>query len=97
MKNPPGLINGARVIQWSAIDRRHRPTQNCRQIVAGQVQGPAAGLAICRYEDDDAYYLFGCDPHWNQITDTWHPSLEAAMEQAEFEYEGVSATWRSVI
>ncbi len=27
------------------------------------------------------------------ITDTWHATLEEALEQAEFEYEGVSKTW----
>jgi hypothetical protein len=39
--------------------------------------------------------LFGCDKEWHHITDTWHESLEEAKRQAEFEYEGVSATWRN--
>jgi hypothetical protein len=96
MKQPPNLINGAPLVRWSAIDERHRPTGNCRQIVAGEPQGPAAGLAICRYEGEKAYYLFGCDAEWNTVTDTWHESLEAAVEQAEFEYEGVTGTWNII-
>jgi hypothetical protein len=51
-------------------------------------------LAICRYEGEEAFYLFGCDAEWNPITDTWHPSLEEAQQQAEFEYEGVRDTWQ---
>ncbi|MBM4018279.1 MAG: hypothetical protein FJ288_08130 [Planctomycetes bacterium] len=96
MKQPPELVGGAKVVRWSAIDGRHRPTGNCRHIVAGVLQGPAAGLAICQYEGETAYYLFGCDPEWNTVTDTWHESLEDALEQAEFEYEGVSETWNVV-
>ena len=69
-----------------------RLTTGC-SVVAGVLQGPAAGLAICQYEGETAYYLFGCDDEWNTVTDTWHEALEGALEQAEFEYEGVSRTW----
>lgn len=40
--------------------------------------------------------MFGCDGDWNTVTDTWHETLEGALEQAEFEYEGVTATWNVV-
>ena len=55
-----------------------------------------AGIAISQSDDDDAYYLFGCDAEWQTVTDTWHQTLEEALRQAEFEYEGVSATWNVV-
>ncbi|MGQ9547059.1 MAG: hypothetical protein ACUVWS_00380, partial [Roseiflexus sp.] len=57
------------------------------------LQEPAAGLAICQYEGETSCYLFGCDSDWNAVTDTWHETLEDALDQAEFEYEGVSKTW----
>jgi hypothetical protein len=88
----PNLIGEATVVCYSPIDSRHRPTGGCRQIVAGVLQGPAAGVAICRY-DASGYYLFGCDENWQSVTDTWHPTIEEAKAQAEFEYEGVSMTW----
>ncbi|HMB29561.1 MAG TPA: hypothetical protein VKS99_15735 [Blastocatellia bacterium] len=93
MKSAPRSIGGAKVICFTPIDSRHRHTGNCRQIVAGALQGAAAGLAICRYEGQDGYYLFGCNAEWDSVTDTWHQTLEEAKEQAEFEYEGVSETW----
>jgi len=96
MNQSPEVIGGARVVRWSAIDSRHRPTGNCRQIVAGERQGPAAGLAVCRYDGEEGYYLFGCDQEWHSVMDTWHETLEQALQQAEFEYEGVSATWNVV-
>lgn len=60
----------------------------------GVLQGQAAGLAICRYEAESGFYLFGCDAEWRCVTDSWCQTIEDAMNQAEFEYEGVSATWQ---
>jgi len=81
------------VICYSPIDERHRFTANTRQIVAGRLIGAMSGLAICQYPGDDSFYLFGCDADWSNVTDTWSQTLEDAKRQAEFEYEGVSATW----
>lgn len=93
MNRAPSEIDGAKVVLYTPVDERHRHTGNCRQVVAGALMGAAAGLAICRYEGDASFYLFGCGPDWNVLTDTWHETLEDAKAQAEFEYEGVSATW----
>jgi hypothetical protein len=90
----PRKISGATVVLFTPIDERHRYTGNCRQTVAGVLQEPAAGLAICQYDGEDSFYLFGCDKHWSGITDTWHRTIEEAVAQAEFEYEGVAATWQ---
>lgn len=93
--NPtPASIGNAKVIAFAAIDQRHRPTRACRHIVAGELQGPVAGLAICKYEADAGYYLLYCDPEWNPITDTRHDTVEDAKHQAETEYAGVSSTWQ---
>ena len=95
MKSAPAQIGGAKVICYTSIDQRHRHTGNTKQIVAGILQGAAAGLAICQYEGEDSYYLFGCDSEWTSVTDTWHQSFEDAKRQAEFEYVGVSTTWQA--
>jgi hypothetical protein len=94
VKDAPEFIDGAKVILFTPIDQRHRLTGNCRQVVAGVPQGPSAGLAICKYEGEEGYYLFGCDATWRAVTDTWHQTVEEAMCQAEFEYEGVMGTWQ---
>ncbi|HLK59631.1 MAG TPA: hypothetical protein VKU00_23930 [Chthonomonadaceae bacterium] len=95
MQLPPEKVGGAKVICFTPIDERHRHTGNCKQIVADVLLEVAAGLAICQYEGEDSYYLFGCDAEWNTLSDTWHVTLENAKEQAEFEYAGVSATWQT--
>jgi hypothetical protein len=58
--------------------------------------GPAAALAICQYEGEDGFYLFGCNGAWQVVTDTWHSTLDEAIRQAEFEYPGISACWKSL-
>lgn len=93
MKSCPPTIGGARVVFYTPIDDRHRFTGGCKQIVAGQLMGPMAGLAICYQASEDAFYLFGCDVEWQSVTDTWHQTVEDAKHQAEFEYEGVGKTW----
>jgi hypothetical protein len=93
LRPAPDRIGGAKVLWFSPIDHRHRPT-GCRHLVGEDLQGAAAGLAICEYENEDAFYLFGCDAEWKSVTDSWHPTVEEARRQAEFEYEGVSATWQ---
>jgi hypothetical protein len=90
----PKQIDGANVVLCTPIDARHRHRGNCRHIVAGVLQGPAAGLAICQYDGEDGFYLLGCDEHWSCVTDTWHQTIDEAMRQAEYEYEGVAATWQ---
>ncbi|MBK8253221.1 MAG: hypothetical protein IPK82_11215 [Polyangiaceae bacterium] len=93
MNQPPMVIGSARVLRWSVLDEGQRPTGGWGHIVGGNLQGPVAGLAICEC-GGETVYLFGCDAEWNVVTDTWHETLEKALRQAEFEYEGVTATWK---
>ena len=93
MRPIPRTINDANVVCFTPIDRRHRPTGACRHTVDGVPQPPFAALAVCRYGDDGGYYLLYCDEEWNAVTDTWHATVEDAIAQAEFEFEGTSATW----
>lgn len=76
------------------LDHRHRPTGKTRHEVSGSLIPTPAALAICRYESNPGYYLFYCDSDWRVSTDTWHPSLDAARQQAEFEFEGIGVTWK---
>lgn len=89
----PEEIGGAKVIFYTAIDKRHSFTNATKQIVRGKLIKEISGLAICKYENESAYYLFGCNENWESITDTWHEEIEDAINQAEFEYKGTQDTW----
>ena len=91
----PDTIGNAKVVCFTRIDSRHKHTGNTSQITASQVVSTVTNLAICQPQGEQAFYLFGCDDTWRNITDTWHQSLEEAKAQAEFEYVGVASTWKS--
>lgn len=93
MSEPPAEFDGARVLAYATFSDTVTPTGRTAHYVGGELIGPAAGLAIVRYDGDSAYYLFYLDADWQVITDTWHPSEASAREQAEFEYCGVTSRW----
>jgi hypothetical protein len=86
MRPAPKLVGGKEAVFYSPIDERHHVTANAIKTVA-----TVAGLAICK--TGSAFYLFGCDENWNAVTDTYHDSLKEALDRAEWEYEGITATW----
>ena len=94
-KTPPGQLGAAEVVAFTAIGSGHHRTGRARHVVGGRQLGSAAGLAVARYAGEPGYYLFYCDEYWNPIASTWHDTIEEAKRAAEYEYEGVSATWES--
>ena len=40
-----------------------------------------------------AVFLWRLSAALEEISDTWHPTVEEALEQANFEYEGVLGDW----
>ena len=92
MHPPPAVFSDFPLVCYTPIDWRHQPTGACTHTVGGEVLGPVAGLAVCT-DAGSGYYLFYCDAAWKPITDTWHPTLDEALDQAEFEYAGTATTW----
>ncbi len=52
-----------------------------------------AELQIVYYPGYQGYYLLYLDEQGNELTDTWHATLEDAMAQADFEFEVKSDDW----
>lgn len=90
----PETVGGCRVLYFTTIDERHKPTHAYRHTVDGKIIEQVWGLAICQRLDHPSFYLFRCEYDYVPITNTWHATLEEAFEQAEFEYVGVNATWQ---
>ena len=89
MEAPPKELDGAAVIYYVVLSEKHRRTGACRHFVDGQLMGPVPALAICRYDGEDAAYLFHCGDGWGVITDDLFASVEDALEQAAIQYEGL--------
>ncbi len=90
----PPPLNGPGLAQFATVTLATPTSGRTLHTVNGRAMPPASGLAIYHSDDGNGYYLFGCDAAWEVLTDTWHASLEEAMEQAEFEYPGISNHWQ---
>jgi hypothetical protein len=95
--NPPRLVGGAHLRFFVIIDNLYTYTGNTKHYTNNHLLPPMQALALCQYENDSGFYLFGCDLQWNTITDTYHDTLEEAFEQATFEYAGLERHhWHAV-
>jgi|tagenome__1003787_1003787.scaffolds.fasta_scaffold19002463_2 hypothetical protein len=80
-----------------ALDaERHRPTGNTLHVIGDQAMGPAAALRIVRYDEGPGFYLLYLDAAGEEMTDTWHQTLDDAPHQAEFEFSVASSEWHNI-
>jgi hypothetical protein len=94
------MLGSAVVDRYARLTEGFRPTGRTRHYLGaivvddGELEGgtlipAAAALAIAHYLTEDGYYLFGLDVRGDVQSDTWHETIEDALAQAEFEYEGL--------
>jgi len=50
-------------------------------------------LIIAKYEDCSGYYLLHIDKEGKEMTDTYHETIEDALEQADFEFGVQPEEW----
>jgi hypothetical protein len=89
MIKPPPLIDGATILRFADVSDS-LVTGATRHVVNGDEVTEFAALAIAQYPSDSGFYLFYCNENWEAMTDTYHETLEAAIEQAEFEFHPVA-------
>ena len=85
----PKELDGAKVLRYAVVSDDVEPTGTTRHLARGVELGPAAALAIANYEGRHGVYLFYLDEHGEVVTDTFHDSVEKALDQAAFEYRGL--------
>jgi hypothetical protein len=90
---PPNKIDNADLIAFVVLSDNQTRTGLTKHYVEGVLIENFYGLSICKYPDVEGYYLFYCDTSWDAVTDTYHESLEGAIEQAEFEFTNTRNNW----
>ena len=81
----------------------HRPTGKTRhtsgtisdegELIRGPELPAPHSLMIAQLQPDRGYYLLYLDESGEEITDTYHDSLEKALEQAEWEFNVKTDEW----
>jgi hypothetical protein len=75
---------------------QHKPTGRTLHREGTRGLPRAHELKIVQFEGDAGYYLLHIDSNGEEITDTYHPTLEDAMKQAEWEYRVRNDEWRNI-
>ena len=66
------------------------------EVVSGPELPTPSALMIAQLPTDRGYYLLYLDEQGNEITDTYHDSLEKAVEQAKWEFQVEPDEWEMV-
>jgi len=72
---------------------RFRPTGKTRHSIGSAKAPVPSSLSIGQMPDDPGYYLLYLDEGGHEITDTYHETLQSALEQASWEFEVPETAW----
>ena len=81
------------VVARVKLQSHHVPTGRTHHVIAGEAMAAPAQLRVTRWADDAGFYLMYCDAEGQEMTDTWHETLEKAFRQAQFEFGVTPAEW----
>jgi hypothetical protein len=84
------------VVKQVRLGPEHRPTGKTRHYLGAVELPPASMLRIMRYPNEPGFYLLYFDDNDNELTDTFHDTLEGAFKQAEFEYGVEPDEWQTI-
>ncbi|MBN56852.1 hypothetical protein [Thalassolituus sp. UBA3500] len=91
MSKPPQEIDGAKVLEWAWSGEK--PFGVIRY-ETGEVATKIFGLAICQYEDSEAFYRFSCDFNWEKEQDSVCGSIAEAKDNLPNQYKDIKAQWK---
>jgi hypothetical protein len=70
-----------------------RATGKTRHYRGGELLPLPRSLEIVQVPPDTGYYLLYIDERGAEVSDTWHESLDRAMEQANYEFGLLAREW----
>ncbi|MGH8550153.1 MAG: hypothetical protein ACRERU_16430 [Methylococcales bacterium] len=81
------------VLRRVNLDSRHCPTGKTKHYIGETALPPPAALEIVSYPDEQGFYLLYLDDAGNELTDTFHETIDKAMAQAEWEFSVQPNEW----
>ncbi|HLP41412.1 MAG TPA: hypothetical protein VK465_07895 [Fibrobacteria bacterium] len=84
-----------RIIKRIKLKPFNAPTGNTRHFLGQTELAPPSELVIVQYPEDPGFYLLYLDTDGEELTDTYHETLEKALDQAEWEFGVKPADWVS--
>lgn len=81
------------VLKEVRLNAKHQPTGNTIHYLGDERMQTPKQLRIMKYSDGVEYYLLYLDENGNELTDTCHETLQAALEQANWEFDIKPSEW----
>jgi hypothetical protein len=85
-----------RVLREARLRPEHQSTGRTRHFKGAWELPTPSELRIVQYVGDPGFYLFYCDDAGREMTDTYHDTLEEALEQARWEFGLEPSDWAVV-
>jgi hypothetical protein len=84
------------VLRRIRLGSAHKATGKTRHYLGAQELPTPGELWIVAYPDDVGYYLLYLDGDGKELTDTYHDTLDRALQQAEWEFQVSPHEWEVV-
>ena len=81
------------ILRRATLGDQHHPTGRTRHFRGGVLLPPPSQLQIAQFSGDSGYYLLYLDDSGNEMTDTYHDSIDAALSQASWEFGITRDEW----
>jgi hypothetical protein len=84
-------------LKFIKLDKEHKSKDKTRHFVDGNyVNENISELRIMHFENSSGFYLLYYDNNGNELTDTYHDTVEDALKQAEFEFDVKPNEWNNL-
>jgi len=95
MNEPPLMIDGSRVVEYSVFDRSVAPSGRVSVAVGGLPVdlNAIAGVIVAENLVDGGFFLLHCNERWETLAAGHYPDRAAARHSAEAAYSGLPARW----
>ncbi len=76
------------------VSPKHKATGRTKHFLGAEQMAEPYQLKIIQYPADSGYYLIYLDKNGNELTDTYHETLQKAFEQAQWEFSVEPREWK---
>ena len=87
LTDSPKNIGGAKALYVSKSDTIFET------VFRNGIEVPIEYAAVCQYDDEEGFCLFGCDKDFNTHTDFFYDDLEEALDDAKRLYQIENIKW----
>jgi hypothetical protein len=83
-------------IRRVVLREHHRPHGHVHHFVEGKEIPRPASLEIVRNQAGNACHMFFIGPGEEELTESWHPTVDAALYHAKWEYGIQPEEWENL-